>query len=279
MADHDLVLLVKRFALFFFGFWPVFLLVSLSAAPGRAANLEERVRTARKACLTGDVNKGVDLLADLFLDTRDITHIYNQGRCFEQNRKFAEAISRFQEFLVKGKNLSEEDRADAQKHIELCRSNLDQGPPKPEAAVAPPPPIASAPPPDQEVHQEVPATVSPPEPAATLVAKTVDEPNPGSSLRMAGIAAVALGVASGLTGLILNLKYNRMTHDLEGEYHESTASSSTTYKRLSEVGYIAGGVCVVGGTLVYYLGWRQGRAVLAPAPVAGNGGVVFAGVF
>lgn len=256
--------------------WSIFVLVTLSALPTQAATPEERARAARKACLTGDVDKGVDLLADLFLDTRDINHIFNQGRCFEQNRRFAEAISRFQEFLVKGKNLGEEEKADAQKHIDLCRANLDpQSGSKPPAEPAPR--AADSPRPESDARSSTLA----PETSLGLVTKrqASDEKPAGTQLRTLGVVAVAVGAAAGITGLILNLKYNSMTHGLEGDYYASTASSSTTYKSLSQVGYVAGGVCVAAGALIYYLGWRQGQTVLAPAAVAGNGGIVVEGVF
>ena len=63
-----------------------------ASAGGREATKE---RAARKACLGGDYAKGVSILSDLFLDTKDATFIYNQGRCLEQNGRFSDAILRF----------------------------------------------------------------------------------------------------------------------------------------------------------------------------------------
>jgi hypothetical protein len=59
------------------------LLFALPSAWG--ASPDDQERAARKACLLGDVRKGTEILADLYLDTKNPTHIYNQGRCFEQN--------------------------------------------------------------------------------------------------------------------------------------------------------------------------------------------------
>jgi hypothetical protein len=39
-------------------------------------------RAARKACLSGDYAKGVEILSDLFIDTKDPVYLFNQGRCF-----------------------------------------------------------------------------------------------------------------------------------------------------------------------------------------------------
>jgi len=85
---------------------------------------EAQERAAKKACLVGDPSKGVEILADLFIDTNDPTYIFNQGRCFEQNRRYEDAIARFREYLLKAKQASPEERADAEKHIADCQSYL-----------------------------------------------------------------------------------------------------------------------------------------------------------
>ena len=74
--------------------------VLLAAAPrAMGANLESKERAAKKACLLGEVDKGAEILADLYVDTNDATYIYNQGRCFEQNGKNDQAVLRFKEYL------------------------------------------------------------------------------------------------------------------------------------------------------------------------------------
>jgi len=87
-------------------------------------------RAAKKACLIGDVAKGVEILTDLFIDTNDPTYIFNQGRCFEQNRRYEDAIARFREYLIKDKKASADERADAEKHIVDCQSYLTKGEPQ-----------------------------------------------------------------------------------------------------------------------------------------------------
>jgi hypothetical protein len=80
-----------------------FVLIALAAVPAFAASKQAskqaQERTARKACLGGDYNRGVNILADLFVTTKDPTYIFNQGRCFEQNHRYEDAISRFEEYL------------------------------------------------------------------------------------------------------------------------------------------------------------------------------------
>ena len=69
------------------------------AAKGGAESREALASKARKACLAGDIQTGMGILSELFVATKDPTYIYNQGRCFEQNGKYEEAVSRFEEFL------------------------------------------------------------------------------------------------------------------------------------------------------------------------------------
>ena len=59
-----------------------------------AGNVEAQVCAAKKACLSGDTRKGTEILADLFIDTNDANHIFNQGRCYEQNGEKSQAIPR-----------------------------------------------------------------------------------------------------------------------------------------------------------------------------------------
>ncbi len=121
-------------------------LVALATTPALAASKQAQERAARMACLSGDYNKGVTILSELFVDTKDPTYIFNQGRCFEQNHRYEDAISRFEEYLrVPGAKLDAADRAAAEKHISDCKDWLppDQSR-NPQASVTqpfvPPPP-------------------------------------------------------------------------------------------------------------------------------------------
>ena len=81
----------------------IFLLPFLVAVQGaQAGSRESKERAAKTACLSGDAAKGVALLAELYVDTNDIIYLFNQGRCFEQNGRYADAIIRFREY--QGKN-------------------------------------------------------------------------------------------------------------------------------------------------------------------------------
>src|SRR5664279_1617332 len=87
---------------------------------GQAESYGVKEREARTACLAGDYTLGVRLLSELFVSSKDPGFIYNQARCFEQNRRYDDAIGRFHEYLRAGKNLDAAEKADAEKHIADC---------------------------------------------------------------------------------------------------------------------------------------------------------------
>jgi TolA-binding protein len=85
---------------------------------------DAKERAARKACLSGNVDKGSEILSDLFLDYKDPTHIYNLGRCYEQNHRYEDAVSRFREYLLKAPSLTDAERAETEAHIATCLAYL-----------------------------------------------------------------------------------------------------------------------------------------------------------
>jgi hypothetical protein len=101
---------------------------STALAKGRIGNFESREKAARKACLTGDYHRGVEILADLFVDSEDITYIFNQGRCYQQNHRWQEALDRFSEYQRKSSKLPETDKAEVEAHIADCKAHLPAQP-------------------------------------------------------------------------------------------------------------------------------------------------------
>jgi hypothetical protein len=271
----------------------------LVAGQARAGRVEAKERVARKACLTGDATKGVEILADLFIDTDDATYIYNQGRCLEQNNRYEDAIGKFREYLRKAARASADEKADAEKHIADCQALLGKKeaepvqrapesrpvatplpePPRPVAAPVPesPSPTATA--------VVGPGAVPPPltgvEPAAALGEHAMAAPSAagGAGLRVGGIVVMSVGAAALIGGVITNLKYNSMVGDMQHGYDPKTDDSSKTYQTLSIAGYGVGAACLAGGAILYYLGWRAGHVSLAPVAAAGGGGAVVTGAF
>jgi tetratricopeptide (TPR) repeat protein len=95
----------------------------LAARAAQAREADAKERAAKTACLAGDYVKGVGLLSELYVSTTAPVYIYNQGRCFEQNHRYEDAISRFREYLRVGK-VSRADKTDAQKHVSDCQEQL-----------------------------------------------------------------------------------------------------------------------------------------------------------
>jgi hypothetical protein len=260
---------------------------------------ESKDKLAKTACLSGDYAKGVALLAELYVSTNDIAYLFNQGRCFEQNGKYEEAIVRFREFQRKNADAGNPPDAAAEKHIADCQDLLDKAKPAtpvpptpaavPGASPMPAVPLTTAP------VVEPAAPVSTPEaakqPEGTVAASTGGDQ--GAGLRIAGIVTFAVGVAGVATALGLNLKANSLASDLNGSastmnssstlYTRSKESSRSTYETLSWVGYGVGGACLAAGAILYYLGHSRaaGHASVALLPAAGPGqvGAVVQGAF
>jgi hypothetical protein len=262
------------------------LLLLLASAPAFAANKQAQERAARKACLSGNYDRGVDILAELFVDTKNPTYVFNQGRCFEQNSMFKEAISHFEEYLrLSGATLSGADRTDAEKHIADCKAHL------PEEATAQVAParafVAPLPPPAGTLPAE-PATLS--QPAESVAAQKEPLPahtNVGAGLRGSGIVLAAVGVAAAGAGLFFNIKANSMVDEWEtkpGAYSSGHASTHQKYTSLMWAGYGLGAACVATGAILYAVGLKarnRPASGVALLPLAGPGqaGALLTGAF
>jgi hypothetical protein len=262
---------------FLFSALPLLIVASTANAAGTAA----RERAAKKACLSGDPNKGVDLLTDLYLDSNDSIWIFNQGRCFEQNRRYEDAIARFHEYIVKAKDATAGDKEDAEKHIADCREMIAKQGGQPMSPATPP---------------TVPETIAKQEtiasPAIAQPQEVVQATNPpnelagGSRLRTGGIITAAVGGAALVTGIILNIKVNSMASDLQKTdgYSDAKESDRKTYANLGWASYGVGAACVATGAILYYLGMKPGQNVgtsvsLVPAFAPGQAGALLNGVF
>jgi hypothetical protein len=249
----------------------------LGARVAQAESVETKERTARMECLSGDYAKGVAILSELFVDTKNPTYIYNQARCYQQSSRFTEALAHFQEYLRAGKKLSKDEKADAQKHIDECKGLLAGQPSQPPVAPPTPAPVAA------------PQSL-PPAPGAAPIVAQLSNPRPagesGSGLRTAGIVTAAVGGASLVAGVILNLKVNGMASDIQrvDGYTAGKESDRKNYEALGWVSYGVGAACVATGAVLYYLGLRAGSArstsvALVPAFAPGQAGAVLKGAF
>jgi tetratricopeptide (TPR) repeat protein len=240
------------------------------------ASHQGQERAARKACLNGDYAKGVSILSDLFLDTKDPNYIFNQGRCFEQNRRFEEAIARFEEYLRAATDPKQDkaDRASAERHVADCKDRLAQAGRPITATVTPPQPSAPTPAPSAAV---LPVQVIHPQPASASRA----------GMRTAGIITASVGGAALIAGVVFNLKVNSMASDMEttpGGYSAGRESDRKTYQTLGWVSYGVGAACVATGAVLYVFGLRLPRGstpsvALLPAFAPGQTGALLKGAF
>jgi tetratricopeptide (TPR) repeat protein len=235
------------------------------AVGGSGDSKTAKERAAKKACLTGDADAGVALLADLYVDTNDENLIFNQGRCLEQVGRCQDAIIRFREYLRKTKDAGLASDGRAERHIADCEEILKKAKagdsPSSSADTSQPrqgSPASAAAASAKDVHGLGSAGPN----AQTGVQASLPQTTPGRSLRIVGAVTIGVGVAGLAAGLGLALAANHLASELEASptsYQRSKESTRASYASASTVGYAAGAACVAGGVLLYYLGWRQGR--------------------
>src|SRR5688572_13592528 len=107
-----------------------------TSATARAEDREARELEAKRACLASRPEQGIEILAGLYAETNDPTYIYNQARCFEQNGRAQDAVTRFREYLRKTPNLAADERAQVQGRIAELEQQLRHGAGTPPAATA-----------------------------------------------------------------------------------------------------------------------------------------------
>ena len=213
-----------------------------------AAERDPRETEARKRCLAGDVKTGVSLLAELYVEERNPTYIYNQARCYQQNGRTDEAIDHFREYLRIAHQVTDEDRQKVEGYIRELESSRSARATQP---VAPPVIVPPAPPPTP-VGLYSPPPPPPPEPAPTLVASEPVELAP--SWRRPTAFALGLGALASLgTGVVFHViresraqDYNYDCFPVHGAGCDDRESSVNTAGALAVTGYVA--AALLGGT-------------------------------
>jgi tetratricopeptide (TPR) repeat protein len=251
-------------------------------AASKKPNKQVREGEARAACLDGNYSEGVSILSKLFVETKNATYIFNQGRCFEQNRRYEDAISRFQEYLRVGRqSLDANEKAEAEQQIKDCREMLAQ-----ERGTAPPPsvpqPLVASPAPAVAPESAVPTQ---PQPMISKPAPELASTSDGAGLRIGGIVVASFGVAAAGVGLAFNLKANSTVNDMYNTPDGYTKESSRkNYETVAWVGYGVGVACVATGAILYAVG-RKARSThsddVALVPMVGpyHAGALLTGAF
>jgi tetratricopeptide (TPR) repeat protein len=157
----------------------------LAPAPAAAQQEDPREVEARTLCAAGDVDKGVAVLARIFAETNDYTWVYNQGRCYQQNGRFEQAINRFREYLRRGQNLTPEDVKEVEGYIKEAEAEIAK---RPAGGGAPG------------------GTTAPPPPAEVSATATTREPTPGwNTQKKVAVGAWAAGGVSLVLGVVFHL--------------------------------------------------------------------------
>jgi hypothetical protein len=262
---------MQRVSCFIIAFLVIFPATNVSARD-KASSRDAREKAARKACITGDYTTGVDILADLFVETEDITYVFNQGRCYQQNHMWQEALDRFAEYVRKSQRLSKSAKAEVDSHIADCKLHLSgQAISQVQVTPAGGAPELPQPPPAQPSAALVPSVQSEPAvPVASTVAAQSGPGHPeGSGLRIAGLVAGGAGVIAIGIGAALAWKTHDIVDDMYAtRYDPAKESSRKSYETWGWVSYGVGATAIITGAAMYLLGGASDRASHPTPPVS-----------
>ena len=206
--------------------------LAILAASGTArAQQDARELEAKKACLANKPDRGIELLAELYAESNDPTYIYNQGRCYQQNGRGADALIRFREYLRKAQNLPASEKAEVERVI----AELEDQQKKAEAAAAPvaPAPVVVTPAPEGRDEKRL--------------------------LRIAGIVSASVGVAGIAAGAFMGYRTQQLSTEVTNDakkmmFSQSKYDDGQRSEILQWVGYGVGGAALVAGGVLYLVG-------------------------
>lgn len=124
--------------------------------------------------------------------------------------------------------------------------------------------------------------VGPPKPTPIVAPPVKDEPaSPGRGLRISGIALGGLGVAAVGTGVFFGLRARSQSKDLNAspEWDPSLEASAHRADRNAKILLGVGGAAVIGGAVLFYLGYRAGTESSQVAVIPSHDGATFAWSF
>ena len=233
------------------------IVVVVSLAPAARAQQDTRELTAKReqeakrACLANQPDRGIELLAELYAETNDPTYIYNQGRCYQQNGRAADALIRFREYLRKATAIDAADKASVERVI----GELEQ---------------------QEQARQAAAAPTSAPTPAATVTSPAPEPRADRRQLRIAGIAVAGLGAVALAGGIYFGLRTQQLSDEVSADakrmmFSQSKYDEGTRAEILQWVGYAVGGVALATGAVLYVVGAGMfgGETTVSAAPVLG----------
>jgi hypothetical protein len=264
------------------------LILALAGAsvPAAAAprTREARETEARKACAAGRVEAGIEILAELLTEYSHPNYIYNQGRCYQQNGKAEQAISRFKEYLRAAQDIPAADRERVERFIKELETELQ--------AAAPP---VATPPPTTETGPTVPEPAPPPaerKPPAE-VSRTAPPAARGTGLRTAAITLGVVAVAGLTTGIVSSLRVQSLENEVatarvgqfSGVQLNQQQERARTFETLQWIGYGVGVAAAAGAVACLVLDSgppgesASGVRLIGTLGPGGRPGLVLAGRF
>lgn len=260
-------------------------LLVASGAQGAPRSREQREAEARKACAAGRVEAGIEILAELLTEYSHPNYIYNQARCYQQNGRSEQAISRFKEYLRAAQDITADERGRVERFIKELEAEVQAA--QQQAAPPPPPPPAesTAAPPGEtaapEVVERPPAEV-----------KRIPPPPPRSrTLRTAAIALGVVSLAGVATGVVSSLQVQSLEEEVQGATRlpaikiTQNQEKARTYETLQWVGYGVGAAALVGAVVCLILddggsaADRDGAQLTGTIGPGGQPGLVLSGRF
>jgi len=225
---------------------------------------DKRPDEALAACASGNVDRGIAILGELYAETRNPSYVFNQGRCYQKNGQLEPARHRFAEYLRIGTNEPPEDIQRAQGFIKEIDDTLAR----------------------QRASQPAPVIVAPAGPSPEGHANTLRT----TSIVLAAVGAVAVGVGvyMSLQVKATNDRINQEFADkqwvTDGVWLQQQLSDGARYETLQWVGYGVGIAAFAGAVTTFLLSgsalpWAGSseRAALDVTPAVspdGVGGVV-----
>jgi hypothetical protein len=221
---------------------------------------DKRPNDALAACASGNVDKGIAILGELYAETRNPSYVFNQGRCYQKNGQLEPARHRFAEYLRIGTNEPPEDIQRAQGFVKEIDDTLAR----------------------QRASQAAPVIVAPAAPPADGHAH---------ALRMTSFALAAFGAVAVGVGVYMSLQV-RATNDrinqefagkewvTDGVWLQQQLSDGARYETWQWVGYGVGVAALAGAVTTYLLsgsrlpwGGSSERTALNVTPAVSPDGV------
>jgi tetratricopeptide (TPR) repeat protein len=208
---------------------------------------------------TGQFDRAADEYKEAYrLDPRP-EMLFNIAQAYRLGKKKPEAVEYFKKYLAEQPDGA--GATEARTHVATLTKEIDE-----EAA------LKKAPPP----------TMLPPEPIAQPPVQRDEPEQPGKKLRIAGLVTAGVGVLSLGLGIKFGLDAKAASDDITNHTGPWTKKEEDRFdegeraNRNMKIAYVVGGVLVVGGGVMFYLGVR---AKAAPVVTDQSASLVVTGEF